>query len=124
MSFTKYFKPYSCVFVFMHGHSRIVSQNFAFRGKKSKIPIQKLIAAALTQLAPCFNASLSLTVTSALEHLILCMEKVVEAAPQLPLFYYHIPSMTGVTCEFSLYNQLCLFIRLFMSTLWALWLIR
>ena len=59
MSFTKYFKLYRCVFVFMHGHSRIVSQNFAFRGKKSKIPIQKLIAAALTQLAPCFNGSLS-----------------------------------------------------------------
>jgi len=43
-----------------------------------------------------------------IEHLILCMEKVVEAAPQLPLFYYHIPSMTGVTCECSLYNQLWL----------------
>jgi len=37
-----------------------------------------------------------------IEHLILCMEKVVEAAPQLALFYYHIPSMTGVTCECSL----------------------
>lgn len=32
----------------------------------------------------------------AIENLILYLEKVVEAAPNLPLFYYHIPSMTGV----------------------------
>ena len=64
-----------------------------------------------------FNGSL--IVLSALEHLILYMEKVAEAAPRLPLFYYHIPAMTGVTCQCSLYNQLCCLIILFMST-WRL----
>lgn len=101
MSFTKYFKLYSCVFAFMHGHSRIVSQNFVFRGKKYKIPIPKLmyLYCSCTDSTGSMFQWFSLTVPSALEHLILCMEKVVEAAPQLPLFYYHIPSMTGVTCE-------------------------
>jgi N-acetylneuraminate lyase len=32
-----------------------------------------------------------------IESLLIFLEKVVESAPNTPLFYYHIPSMTGVT---------------------------
>lgn len=34
------------------------------------------------------------------DHLIQYLSVVAEAAPNLPLFYYHIPSMTGVNCKY------------------------
>ena len=36
---------------------------------------------------------------SAIEHLVCYLEKVTEAAPGLPMYYYHIPCRTGVKCE-------------------------
>lgn len=68
MSFTKYFKPYSCVFVFMHGHSRIVNQNFVFRGKKYKIPIQKLMYLYCS----CTDSTGSMFQCLSLSHCYLC----------------------------------------------------
>ena len=49
------------------------------------------------------------------DHLISYLSVVGEAAPGLPLFYYHIPSMTGVDCE--------LVSVLFSSIIYWLWLV-
>ena len=40
-----------------------------------------------------------LSILLQIEHLVSYLEKVSEAAPDLPMFYYHIPIMTGVNCE-------------------------
>ena len=43
-----------------------------------------------------FNSLLSYFLS---DNLILYLSKVGEAAPTLPMYYYHIPDMTGVKCK-------------------------
>ena len=40
-------------------------------------------------------------IDSLTEHLILYLERVAQAAPSLPMYYYHIPSCTGVNCKWT-----------------------